>query len=275
MEKYINHRSLRFLRLGVILPALALQFTACNTYKNIPYFQDVSSDSASTVYKEGLQINKAGFKPITIQTNDILNVSIQTIDPQLSNIMTTADNGPSSLDKSGNAIDIPGYLVDKDGMIELPLAGKIKVGGLTTADAKEHIREKALQFYKDPVVNVRIANFKVTVIGEVAHPGSYLINGEKATILDAIGEAGDLTIFGIRKNILLSRNENGTQTMVRFDLTRTDIYQSPYFYLRQGDVIYVQPDKSKAATTDGKLARTYTLIGSGIALLIVIFSRLR
>ena len=128
MEKYINHRSLRFLRLGVILPALlALQFTACNTYKNIPYFQDVSSDSASTVYKEGLQINKAGFKPITIQTNDILNVSIQTIDPQLSNIMTTADNGPSSLDKSGNAIDIPGYLVDKDGMIELPLAGKIKV----------------------------------------------------------------------------------------------------------------------------------------------------
>jgi len=227
------------------------------------------------VYTNGVPVATSAFKSVVIQTNDILNVSIQTIDPQLNDIMATNDIANASFDKSGNSIDIPGYLVDKEGMIELPLAGKIKVGGLTTAEAKEQIRLKAMQFYKDPVVNVRIANFKVTVVGEVARPGSYLINGEKATILDAIAEAGDLTIFGMRKNVLLSRNENGKQTMVRFDLTSSDIFQSPYFYLKQGDMIYIQPDKSKAAATDGKLTRTYALIGSALALLIVVASRVR
>jgi polysaccharide biosynthesis/export protein len=163
--------------------------------------------------------------------------------------------------------------VNKQGMIELPVAGKINVGGLTTAEAKEAIRTKAMVYYKEPVVNVRIVNFKITVLGEVARPGAYIINGEKATILDALGQAGDMTIFGIRKNVVLSRHENGHQKMVRFDLNSTDIFDSPYFYLRQGDIVYVQPSKGKAAANDGAMLRTYTIISSTLSLLVVIASR--
>lgn len=272
-----QNKSVSKSKYAIILGLMLFQASSCKLYKDIPYFQNISSDSASVVYRDGVPISADKFKPVVIQANDILNVTIQTNDPQMSSLMATDEHGASSsiLDKSANSGNIPGYLVDKEGMIEMPLAGRVKVGGFTTAEAKEEIRKKAQQFYKDPVVNVRIANFKVTVIGEVARPGAYLINGEKATLLDAIGEAGDLTIFGLRKNVLLSRNENGKQTMVRFDLTKTDIYNSPYFYLKQGDMIYVQPDKSKAAATDGKLTRTYALIGSALALLLVVVSRVR
>jgi polysaccharide export outer membrane protein len=174
---------------------------------------------------------------------------------------------------NGNTNSITGYLVDNEGFVELPVAGKVKVEGLTTAQAKEQIRSKAATYYKNPIINVQIANFKVTVVGEVLRPGAYLINGERATLLDALGQAGDLTIYGMRQNVLLSRKEGNKQKMVRFDLTSTDIYDSPYFYLKQGDMIYVTPSKAKANSADGTLTRTYALISSTLALLVVLATR--
>lgn len=252
---------------------ILIQLSSCANYKEIPYFKNIPSDSGY-VYKDGVQIKTAAYEEIKIQPNDILNVTIQTIDPELNaTIMGDAPKATAFGSITGNNNNIPGYLVDKDGFIELPIAGKIKVSGFTTSEAKEQIRQRAIQFYKSPVINVRIANFKVTVVGEVLKPGSYLINGERATILDAIGEAGDMSIFGVRTNVLLSRNENGQQKIVRFNLTSSDIYNSPYFYLKQGDIIYVQPSKSKVASTDGAAIRTYALITSTLSLIIVIATR--
>lgn len=260
---------------GVLMAtvAICLLLTSCAGYKNIPYFKNLPD--STYVYKNGVKINTVSYEELKVQPDDILQVNIQTIDPELNNVMgsgmTTASNAP--MNKPETMPDITGYLVDKQGMIELPVAGKIKVGGLTTVEAKEAIRTKALTYYKEPVVNVRIVNFKVTVLGEVLRPGAYLINGEKATILDALGQAGDMTIFGIRKNVVLARRENGQQKMIRFDLNSTDIFESPYFYLRQGDILYVQPSKGKAAANDGAALRTYTIISSTLSLLVVIASR--
>jgi polysaccharide biosynthesis/export protein len=261
---------------GAALPAIfaiCFMMASCASYKNIPYFKNLPD--STYVYKNGVKINTVTYEELKIQPDDILQVNIQTIDPDLSNIMGTSLSEPNGLkmNKTDNTPDITGYLVDKQGMIELPVAGKIKVGGLTTVEAKEAIRNKAMTYYKEPVVNVRIVNFKVTVLGEVLRPGAYLINGEKATILDALGQAGDMTIFGLRKNVVLARLENGQQKMVRFDLNSTDIFDSPYFYLRQGDILYVQPSKGKAAANDGAMLRTYTIISSTLSLLVVIASR--
>lgn len=260
---------------AISIAVFCFLLASCASYKNIPYFKNLPD--STYVYKNGVKINTTAYEGLKIQPDDILQVTIQTIDPEL-NTAIGADVALASntqAGKSNGAPDITGYLVDKQGMIELPVAGKIKVGGLTTVEAKEAIRTKAMVYYKEPVVNVRIVNFKVTVLGEVARPGAYIINGEKATILDALGQAGDMTIFGVRKNVLLSRLENGQQKMVRFDLNSTDIFDSPYFYLRQGDIVYVQPSKGKAAANDGAMLRTYTIISSTLSLLVVIASRVK
>jgi len=257
-----------------LLAVYCLMTASCASYKNIPYFKNLPD--SGYVYRNGIRINTASYEELKIQPDDILQVNIQTIDPELNNVMgsTSSSLNGMKMPSAETVPDISGYLVDKQGMIELPIAGKIKVGGLTTAEAKDAIRSKATTYYKEPVVNVRIVNFKVTVLGEVLHPGAYLINGEKATILDALGLAGDMTIFGIRKNVVLSRWENGQQKMIRFDLSNTDMFGSPYFYLRQGDMLYVQPSKGKAAANDGAMLRTYTIISSTLSLLVVIATRI-
>jgi len=258
--------------------AFCLLFSSCASYRNIPYFKNLPD--SGTVYRNGVQIPVTAYEDIKILPNDILNITIQTVDPDMNNIMGSADISTanpainpalSRLDKGRDAA--PGYLVSSDGTIELPIAGEIKVGGLSTAEAREAIRQRALKYYKEPIVNVRIVNFKVTVLGEVTAPGSYLINGEKATILDALGQAGDMSIFGKRTNVILARQENGKQKMVRFDMNSTDIFQSPYFYLRQGDVLYVQPGKGKAAANDAAMLRTYTIITSALSLLVIVLTR--
>jgi polysaccharide export outer membrane protein len=123
------------------------------------------------------------------------------------------------------------------------------------------------------VVSVRFANFNITVLGEVARPATYVVPNEKVSILDAIGMAGDLTIYGKRENVLLIRDSLGIKKMMRFDLNSTSTLLSPYFYLRQGDVVYVEPAKSKIAASDAVKTRNITLLGAGLSLLIVIFSR--
>lgn len=273
----IFHRPKHLIALVFSLEIL-LFFSSCGSYKQVPYFQNIPSDTG-VIYKSGIKIPTTEIADIRIQENDILNIDIKTINPDL-NIVNGSDQSRASTvianasTANGNSNSVSGYLVDANGEIELPITGKIKVIGLTTAEARELIGERSKAYYKDPVVNVRIANFKVTVIGEVAQPGAYLINGERVSILDAIGQAGDLTIYGLRKNVLLSRRENGHQTLVRFDLTSSDIYSSPYFYLRQGDVIYVQPSKGKSSANDAAMLRYYALVTSTLSLVVVLAARL-
>jgi polysaccharide export outer membrane protein len=147
------------------------------------------------------------------------------------------------------------------------------VQGKTTDSVREEIKNKAAAYYKDPVVNVRFANFRVTVLGEVNKPSTYDMPNEKVTLLDALGAAGDLTIYGKRENVLLIRNKDGKKEFVRFNLNQSNLFTSPYFYLHQGDVVYVEPNKAKVASTDLTQVKRISIMASVLSLLIVAVSR--
>ncbi|BCY27262.1 polysaccharide biosynthesis protein [Flavobacterium okayamense] len=137
------------------------------------------------------------------------------------------------------------YIVDIEGYIEFPILGKVKIGGLNKQEAIEYLKSLLKDHVKDAVINMRILNFEVTVLGEVNRPGTFEISSERITILEALGKAGDLTIYGKRKNVLLIRDENGVKSTHRLDLTKSDIVNSPYYYLAQNDVVYVEPNKTR------------------------------
>jgi polysaccharide export outer membrane protein len=249
--------------------------SSCITNKKVRYFQDISD----SIYLAPGKINSATFSDPVIQPNDILQVSILTLDPQANTALAASNTStfsvqPGSSSSPASPAAIGGFLVDKDGMIEVPIIGKLKVAGLTTAVARDSIHERVAVYYNKPVINVRFTNFSITVLGEVARPATYVVPNEKVSILDAIGMAGDLTIYGKRENVLLVRDSIGAKQYIRFNLNSSETFTSPYFYLKQGDMVYVEPAKSKIAQTDAARTRNITLAATGISLLIVIISRL-
>lgn len=255
----------------LIAGLLIFYLASCTSTKKIRYFRDVTDTT------HGSQIPSAVFKDPVIQPDDILSISIQTIDPQNALIINQmAGSMPSVGSSSANSIGqqvITGFLVDKEGKVELAMIGKLRLAGLTTSQARDTVRAKAALYFKNATVNVRFANYKITVLGEVNRPATYTVPNEKITLLDAIGLAGDLTIFGKRNNVLLIRDNNGKKEFERFDLNSSDIFKSPYFYLKQNDVIYVEPNKAKAASLNAARVQTYALVGTILSVLIVLLSR--
>lgn len=249
--------------------------SSCSTNKKIAYFQDVPD----SIYRAASHISAGAFTDPVIQPNDILQVSILTLDPAANNILTTANTSsfsvqPGSSVVSGTPQAISGFLVDSRGYIELPVIGKIRLAGLTTAIARDSIHNAVSRFYKDPVINVRFTNFSITVLGEVARPATYVVPSEKVSVIDAIGMAGDLTIFGKRENVLLVRDSAGQKQFIRFNLNSSQTFLSPYYYLRQGDVVYVEPNKAKVASSDARGSRNIALIASGLSVIIALITRL-
>jgi polysaccharide export outer membrane protein len=238
--------------------------SSCTTPKKLVYFNDQKKD---TLYPYGVITvsEPSQFVEPKIEPNDVLSITIQTITQNESNAPTTAP-----LQSAG---PYTGFLVDKNGQIELSLIGFVKVGGLTTTEARELIKQKAKEFYKDPIILVRIANFDVTVLGDVGKPGMVNVPSEKANILDAIAMSGDLNITARRDNVLLIRTEGNEKKFVRFDLTSSDIFQSPYFYLKQRDQLYIEPNRSKIESADNRIFRNIGLFGTllSIATALVIF----
>lgn len=260
----------------LIAGVISLYFTACSAPKNIAYFRDIPDSIRKTA------IEQATFYTPPIQPDDILQVTIQTLDPSATallnqqNTATWPMNGNAVGNGSTTANNVAsGYLVDKDGYVLLPLIGKIFVKGKTTDVVRDEVRAKASEYYKDPIVNVRFVNFKITVLGEVTRPSSYIMPNEKVSLLDALGMAGDLTIYGKRENILLIRDAGGKKEFIRFNINDSRMFSSPYFYLRQGDVVYVEPNKSKIATTDGIRTRNITIAVSILSLLVVLATRIK
>jgi len=243
---------------------VAFMLPSCITQK-VVYLTDVPKDSSART-----SVMPAEFKEPVIQIDDILNISIQTIDPQ-----TSAALNQSGASMTGTNSTATGFLVDKNGEVEIPMLGVIKLVGLTTSEAKNKVRSEASKFYKSPTVQVRFANYKITVIGEVNKPATYTIPSEKFSILDAIGMAGDLTIYGKRDNIMLIRDNEGKKEIVRLDLTSTSIMKSPFFYLKQNDVIYIEPGKARVAQNNTAAIRYTTVALSVTSLLISIILRFR
>jgi polysaccharide biosynthesis/export protein len=261
MRRFMR-RSYGIVRL-VFVFFIFISINACVPTKNFVYFHNLKSD---TLHPGVIAIDgTTQFVEPKIQVNDILSVSIQTLTQSESSELVMAKAS------GGNEDPMSGFLVDKNGYIELSMIGFVKVGGLTTAEARELIKQRVKEFYKDPVVNVHISNFDVTVLGDVSHPGIVKIHSEKANIIDVLALAGDLTITGQRKNVLLARTEGTKTTFVRFDLTSTDIFKSPYFYVKQRDYIYVEPNKYKRQTSDNSFTRYLSYMSAVIGVTSILF----
>lgn len=245
--------------------SLTLIFASCSNTRKIAYFSDVQ-DSARI-------LSKASLEPV-IQKKDILSIIVSS----LSNEATIIFNTPN-LPMTPNASSTPnmpqtsGYLVSQDGTIKFPVLGDIPAAGLTQKQLENNIThlliEKKLLF--DPIVTARFLNFRVTVLGEVDHPGVVTVPSEQISILEAIGQAGDLTIYGMRDNVMLIRQEGPDKLITRLDLTSSKLLQSPYYFLKSNDVIYVEPAKDKIASTSLFQQRLPILL-SGLSLLIILLT---
>jgi len=246
-------------------------FGSCVSPKKITYFNYVPDSVTHQPY----EVQLASYTDPLIQPDNLLQISVQTIDPQSTTMMGTQQSATYNTQASQGGSAVSGYLVDQNGEIELPLAGRIKVGGLTTMQARTLIAQRASQYYKNPVVNIRFANFIITVLGEVGRPGQIVVPNEKVSIFDALGMAGDLTIGGKRDEILLIREENGQKQFIRFSLNDPNFLQSSYFYLKQHDVLYVPPTKNKAASADVTTTRLIPFITVAISAATLLITILR
>jgi len=244
--------------------------SSCGSTPNVVYLSNL--DSLNLKYT---QIPKAAFKQPLIQVDDILTITIQTqdvTDPSAFNQTSQGTTGASSTGADQGAA-ISGFLVDEEGNVEIPIIGTVKVADMTTNQAKNLIKTKASKFYKDPTVQVRFANYKITVLGEVAKPSSYIVPNEKVTIFDAISLAGDLTIAGKRNNVMLMRDNGDKKDIIRLDLTNSEVVASPYYYLKQNDVIYVEPSKAKVGASNAPRTQLITVAIAVATLIITIVTR--
>ncbi len=218
----------------LLILCIATLFVACVSPKKMVYFQDI----------EGVEMSETivNYEP-KIQVGDLLSINVSAIDGEAAmpfNLYETPMIGGAA----SNAKPLT-YLVNTDGEINFPVLGAMKVAGLSTKIIATDLTKTLADYLKSPIVNVRLTNFKVTVLGEVKVPGSYTVPNERISIIEAIGLAGDLTIQGRRSTVLLIREQEGERKFVTIDLTNKKLFNSPYFYLAQNDVIYIEPNKTK------------------------------
>lgn len=238
--------------LGILMTSFLF---SCGTTQQMVYFQgDTSKYVPLKVIKPQV---------VRIQPNDILSIAVSSLSEESNKIFElpiTAGlrytNFPGGSSGASQGIQPLGYEVDSLGNVEAPLIGIVNLSGLTAAEAADRIKKKLNVFLKEPTVNVRILNHQFTMLGEVNRPGTYNLLDNRTSIIAALGVAGDLTTYAQRTNVVLIREENGKRQEVRLNLLSQDILNSPYYFLRNGDIIYVEPSRVKANYND----RTYQMV---------------
>ncbi|WP_448781004.1 polysaccharide biosynthesis/export family protein [Bacteroides congonensis] len=233
-----------------LLPCLVaiFLFASCQSYKKVPYLQDVKVVE-QTAQQENLYDAK-------IMPKDLLTIVVSCTSPELAVPFNLTVASPASVAAGNNQLTtqpvLQPYLVDNDGKINFPVLGELKVGGLTKKEAEQLIIEELKPYIKEtPIVTVRMVNYKISVLGEVARPGTFTINNEKVNLLEALAMAGDMTVWGVRDNVKLIREgADGRQEIVTLDLNSAETILSPYYWLQQNDIVYVTPNKAKARNSD-------------------------
>lgn len=229
---------------GLLLTA-ALWLASCTAPKNIAYIKN--SDEVD--FTKSAYLYDARIMP-----KDVLTITVNTVNPEASapfNLIVSTSLNTSNVNQTfGTNRALQSYLVSNDGTIEFPVLGTLQVGGLTKIECEKMIHDKIkpyLNAKETPVVTVRMANYKISVLGEVNRPGMFTVDNEKINIFEALAKAGDLTIYGVRDNVKLIReNEKGTKEIHTIVLNDANIINSPYYYLQQNDILYVEPNKVKA-----------------------------
>ena len=224
-----------------ILLFLTMIIVSCGSRKDIVYYQDI--DSFSTA-------EKLNTYEIKIQPDDLLTITVSAEDPEIAapfNLNASSVVGVSK--GAGGNQPSSQYLVDANGSINFPILGVLKISGLTRTEVLNLFQKKIGLYIKNPIVNLRISNFKVSLQGEIKNPGSFPIASDRVTLIEALAMAGDLTINGKRNNILIIREIEGVKSYNRVDITKSDFLNSPFYYLAQNDVVYVEPNKSKISAS--------------------------
>lgn len=243
---------------------IAFFLVGCGNSRNLVYFNNLPDTS---VY----QAQTSAVPEPIIQAGDILRIRVNSLNSETNRLFNTgtlqtnAEQTRYASADEGN-VGAEGYLVNTDGYISFPVAGQVKLAGLTIEQARVHIKGLVEQYAKDAIINIRFANFKITVVGEVKRPATFTVPNERINIIEALGLAGDLTEFGRRDNVLLIREENGQRTLARINLNNREALTSPYFYLQQNDVLYVQPAKYRDPSGDRTL-RILGVVFSGLTAL--------
>lgn len=240
---------------------------SCASTKDIVYFQNKVVNQPEMIDKH------AG---IVIQPKDMISIVVSSKNPELAAMFNlpviTYQAGSEIAQLSGYAQRLMGYVVDNEGMIDFPVLGEIKVAGMTRWELADYIRKRLVDggYLSDAVVTVEFLNFKVSVMGEVQNPGTFVIEGDKVTVLQALALARDLTIFGRRDNVSVIREQDGKRVIYEINLTDVDLFKSPAYYLQQNDVVYVQPNdiKARQSTTDDKTLRISSIALSSGSLLV-------
>ncbi len=253
---------------------LVLFAGACSAPRKTIYFaENGGNDSGSMAV--------AAVPESTIQPDDILAITVTSISS------LTIDKDPVAIFREGGttfsatatqagvggvaAAPSAGFLVDGDGFIDFPVVGKVQLGGLTMRQAKELLAQRLKKIVTDPVVEIRITNFKVSVMGEVNRPGFVLAPNHKITILEALAAAGDIPISGRKDNILVIREEGGMQRRSRINLNDVSAFRSPYFYLKQNDIIYVEPNRVRRQQTNDFTQVYLPIVSSVLTTLLAVY----
>lgn len=240
-------------------------FSSCVSSKKLIYLNDLADSTAAAIKN-----SQTSFANL-IQKNDQLSITVGG--------SNTADlliiNSGNGLVQGGGAVtagSVFGYLVEADGTVKLPYIGKVQAAGLTRIELESFLTEQFKVYTKNPVVNVRFLNYSVSVLGEVnGRGGHFSMTNERMTILEAISMAGDISELGRRDNIMVIREVNGERKVARVNLLSKDIFNSPYFYLKTNDVVYVEPVKAKFINRSG-IPQYLTIVAVGLSLLLTIIN---
>jgi polysaccharide export outer membrane protein len=246
----------------VLLVFSLILLLSCASKKKVVYLQDIDqtkSYDSSTLYEPKLQ------------PDDLLSIIVSAENPELS-VPFNLPQIQGNYEINNNQNGIKTYLVDNFGYIEFPVIGKLKLGGLTRTEATAKLVNAVGEYIKNPIINLRILNFKVSILGEVLKPSSFTLSSERITLLEAISMAGDLTIYGKRNNILIIREAEGKKTYNRVDITKSDFLNSPFYYLAQNDIVVVEPNKTRvnASVVGPNVTATISAISVLVTLIVVL-----
>lgn len=248
------------LKIGLLFVLASFLFTSCANRKNMVYFQKGESDTI---------VQAAELYDMRFRKGDFLHIQVLGATPEAVAIFNPLPSAVRSNYTGSYVIDNPqttGYIVDSEGNINFPVLGKIHVAGKTKLQVEETLLRELQGHIDMPVINIRLRNFKISVLGDVLKPGTFTISSERITLPEALGIAGDLNMTAKRKNILVIRETNGIKEQFRVDLTKNDIFESPVYYLQQNDVIYVEPNQAKMNTS--KYSPIYSVLISVTSLII-------
>lgn len=241
----------------LLTAVISILLTSCKIQKDMLYFPDFAvNETVTQVIPDSLKDFESPISP-----DDMLMITITALDPNavaifnlpLQNYLT-----PGTTTVIATPV-MQTYLVDSEGYIDFPVIGRIKLGGLTRREAINVMKAEISQYVEDPIVTLSCVNYKFSVLGEVSRPGTYEYGSERLTILEAIGTASDMTIYGNHTNVLVIREQNGVRTYNRVDLSSPDIFTSPYYYIQRNDVIYVEPNSARQGYSTYSQDKQYTV----------------